>query len=130
MGGSGGTVSNSAAAVSRLAVMERLVRASNTIADSLEPFDASNAIVQVTVHFVPWALMFLGGESGVSFYEYCEFSSDCSITVYCPASSLLFTSHFDERIGASFRAMILIFGMALYRRRAAFWERTAPRFSS
>jgi hypothetical protein len=43
-------VSNSAAAVSRLAVMERLVHASNTIADSLEPFDASNTIVQVLYH--------------------------------------------------------------------------------
>lgn len=67
MGGSGGTASNSAAAVSRLAVMERLVRASNTIADSLEPFDASNTIVQVTVHFVPWVLFFWVEESGVSF---------------------------------------------------------------
>ena len=47
MGGGSATSGNAAAAVARLAVMERLVRAGRSIADSLDPFDASNTIVQV-----------------------------------------------------------------------------------
>lgn len=46
VGGGGTSTGQAAAAVARLAVMERLVRASRGIAETLNPWDASNAVVQ------------------------------------------------------------------------------------
>ena len=46
VGGGGSSAGQAAAAVARLAVMERLVKAGRGIAESLNPYDASNTIVQ------------------------------------------------------------------------------------
>jgi hypothetical protein len=100
VGGGSATSGNAAAAVARLAVMERLVRAGRSIADSLDPFDASNTIVQVP----------RGGET-------CHLHpGDGS---WKPLSVLVFIYLNTLYIKRKF----------LCRKRAAFWARTGRRFS-